>query len=178
MMFSLRPIFLFQTVLLFFAIRTANNGYQFLLSQDSFPFFQTIFHLGLVLIGGISGCLQFLGTQVDFKDTSCTSQGCFWFTGLVPRLTFHKLSDNFSVSISADISFYSVIFPSNQVAYLAAHITHITKYPVDNSIFIKRIDRIKKYINITEMLDSYQSTVNSVSFKLLYIDVSHILPST
>lgn len=61
------------------------------------------------------------------KNDSCTSQGCF--TGLVPRLIVPKLpgifSVTFSVSISADFFLCSVIFPSNQVCFLAAHITSL-----------------------------------------------------
>jgi len=78
--------------------------------------------IGFVLIDGISGCLWFPRTQLYFKDASCALQGCFWFAGLVPRLTAPRLAGKFSVSISADIFSYSVIFPYNRVAFMAAHV--------------------------------------------------------
>lgn len=55
--------------------------------------------LAFALINSISGCLQFLGTQLYFKDASCSSQGCFCFTGWVPRLTILRLAGIFSLSI-------------------------------------------------------------------------------
>ena len=52
-----------------------------------FPLFQIISchygFFGFALINGILGCLQFLGTQLYFKDPSCAFQRCFWFPVLV-----------------------------------------------------------------------------------------------
>lgn len=54
---------------------------------------------GFALIDGISGCHQFLGTQLPFKNAGCVSQGCFRFSDIVPRLTVARLAGIFSVSI-------------------------------------------------------------------------------
>lgn len=62
-------------------------------------------------VGGISGCLRFLGAQLHCRGAGCAPQGCFWLPGRVPRLAVPRLAGAFSVSISADIFFCSVIFP-------------------------------------------------------------------
>lgn len=66
----------------------------------TFPDDRLLFHsLVVALVNGISGCLQFLGTQLLFKDDSCASQGCFLFPGLIPRpagivSVFHQTSSS------------------------------------------------------------------------------------
>lgn len=48
--------------------------------------------VGFVLTIGMSAYIPLLASQHRFKGASCTSQGCFWFTGLVPRASRHLYS--------------------------------------------------------------------------------------
>ena len=114
---SFRTISIFPDCFPLLAVRTANGCYRFILSQDVFPFFPDYFspfqtrscccsslfcsyrwYLWMSPLSRYPAALQ--------KCQLCSSQGCFWFTGLVSRLTVPRLAGISSVSIFlADIFF-------------------------------------------------------------------------
>ena len=125
---SLRPIFIFSG--LFLCSLSQNSQWQVLIPTfsgcfpsfpDYFPSFQKIsscYNFTVLQLSRVSQDVSiFLGSQLHFKDVSCTFQGCFWFTGLVPRQ-----AGILSLSISADI-FVQYCSPYNQITFMADPIT-------------------------------------------------------
>lgn len=113
--------FIFQLMMRFYV-----SSEKFLFFLDCFPPSQMIrchfsslcFHL--LMVYWMSPLSRY------FQKTSCPFQGCYWFIGLVPRLTASKLASSVEY-FPVDIFYCSAVFPSNQAVSQAAHITGISK---------------------------------------------------